>query len=466
MKRAINLLQEWSIPLIAGVIAALIVANMDSGLYSILVHDPVHTWPEHISEYFDGTYDPEAAHAAHGGHGEVEEHIDHAKDGAHDVVAHTDDHADHARAEDHHDKAHGDDDHGSHSGHGWDHYFTMHFLINEIFMVFFFGIAAKEIVEAMLPGGALNPPSKAVNPLLGTIGGVAGPVSVYLGLNAIMGEADWASGWGSPTATDIGLAWLVAKFVFGSGHPAISFLLLLAVADDAIGLGIIAFFYPSAEPVWLNTLWIIPGMVVAFALRRGNVKNWVPYILLGGAFSWWGLYSAHLHPALALVPIVPFLPAGKYDEGLFEQNEGTHDGHLHLHSTLDNFEHNLKGFVDFGLFFFAFANAGVSFAGINNLTWVVLLSLLVGKIIGITGFSWVGVKMGFPMPNGMKLKHLFVAAMVAGIGLTVALFVAGQAFEGATQGSAKMGALFSGGITFLALVTGAILKVKDGGGTK
>ncbi|MBI3598862.1 MAG: Na+/H+ antiporter NhaA, partial [Nitrospirae bacterium] len=119
-------------------------------------------------------------------------------------------------------------------------FLNFHFLINEILMVFFFGIATKEITQACLPGGALNPIKKAVNPLLGTFGGVIGPVCVYFLFVRITGNNALARGWAIPTATDIALAWLVARLVFGEGHPAISFLLLLAIADDGIGLAIIA----------------------------------------------------------------------------------------------------------------------------------------------------------------------------------------------------------------------------------
>ena len=73
------------------------------------------------------------------------------------------------------------------------------------------------------------------------MGGVVGPIGVFLALNATMGSPEWIKGWGVPTATDIALAWLVIRLLFGARHPAVSFLLLLAVADDAIGLGIIAF---------------------------------------------------------------------------------------------------------------------------------------------------------------------------------------------------------------------------------
>ena len=154
---------------------------------------------------------------------------------------------------------------------------NLHFLANDIFMVLFFGIAAKEITEACLPGGALNPPRRAINPLMATLGGVLGPVGVYLLWTVIVGDASIANGWGVPTATDIALAWLVAKIIFGPKHPAVSFLLLLAVADDGLGLGIIAIFYPDPihpiAPMYLLLVAVAAGM--AFYLkRRGIVSFW------------------------------------------------------------------------------------------------------------------------------------------------------------------------------------------------
>lgn len=434
--------QEFSLPLLLGVVVSLIFANFDPTLYKRLVND--------TSSFFTGV--------------EMGHEEDHADDHSEKQDGKNNDKEQADKHDESHSKKHGDDhgdDHGEGHAHGIAHYLSMHFLVNELFMVLFFGIAAKEIAESCLPGGALNPISRAVNPLMGTIGGVVGPVGVYLLLNLFMGEQSWQKGWGIPTATDIALAWLIARLVFGTGHPAISFLLLLAVADDGIGLMIIALFYPTAPPVWLNVLWVLPGMAIAYGLRLKNVQNWVPYIVLGGAFSWWGLYSAHLHPALALVPIVPLLPGPKRDEGLFQDDTTTTEI-----DPLNRFEHSMKGFVDFGLFFFAFANAGVEFSSLNNLTWIVFLSLLIGKTVGITFFSWGATFLGFPLPSGMKLKHLVVAGVIAGLGLTVALFVAGQAFKGpgseSLQGAAKMGALFSGAIAVLALVLGRILGVKDG----
>lgn len=336
--------------------------------------------------------------------------------------------------------------------------FTLHFLVNDVFMVFFFGIAAKEITESCLPGGALNPVKRAISPLLGTLGGVLGPIGVYLLLNSSIGSPEWSGGWGIPTATDIALAWLVARAAFGKGHPAVSFLLLLAVADDAIGLVIIAFFYPVAQPEWVNALWILPGVLAAYALRRANVQQWAMYVLLGGVPAWYGLYSAHLHPALALVFIVPFMPSTKSDQGLFVERRGAVP-----RFALEQFEHQLKLPVDLGLFFFAFANAGVVFSSVSELTWIVLLSLIVGKACGVFTFAFLGRKLGIPLPQGMSVRHLFLAGCIAGLGLTVALFVSGQAFREAEafQGAAKMGALLSSMIAIPVLIFAKVMNIKN-----
>ncbi|NQW22975.1 MAG: Na+/H+ antiporter NhaA [SAR202 cluster bacterium] len=370
---------------------------------------------------------------------------------------------------------------------------TVHFIINEIFMVFFFGIAAKEITESVLPGGALNPIPKAINPLMGTIGGILGPAGLFLLLAWVFygGSSDLsivANGWGIPTATDIALAWLVARIVFGVSHPAVNFLLLLAVADDAIGLGIIAVFYPDplypVAPLWL--LLVVAGMGVAYAMRRFGVSYWPIYILIAGGLSWVGLVKSSVEPALALVVIVPFLPGPRQSPGLFEEDihefEHTHphgseavpEGAAsvraatsekelhHAHAPLDAFEHQLKLPVDFGLFFFAFANAGVAFGSITSVTFIVLISLIVGKLVGITLFSAVAERLGFPLPEGMGFKHLLVTSMIAGLGLTVALFVAGKAYtDPVFHDPAKMGAVLSASAAIIAFAVGRFLKVKD-----
>ncbi|OGQ86706.1 MAG: sodium:proton antiporter [Deltaproteobacteria bacterium RIFOXYD12_FULL_56_24] len=335
---------------------------------------------------------------------------------------------------------------------------SFHFLTNELFMVLFFGMAASEITQSCLPGGDLHPLRKAINPLLATFGGVVGPVLVYLGLNSLIGSPSLRGGWGIPTATDIALAWLVASLVFGRRHPAISFLLLLAIADDAIGLGIIAVFYPDplhpVAPQWLGLT--LAGMAFAFLLRRykGASSYW-PYLLIGGTLSWAGLFKAHIHPALALVFIVPFLPHPLVEhKHLFEEDPRDL-------TPLASFEHEWKVVVDFGLFMFGLANAGVEFAVIGTATWLVFASLAVGKTCGIFGMGLLGRKLGYPLPSHVGKKELLLIGLIAGLGLTVALFVAGEAFtDPLIQGAAKMGALFSAGCGLLAIIGGRLMQVR------
>jgi len=359
---------------------------------------------------------------------------------------------------------------GHHSYHEFLHYepfgikyLSFHFLFNDIFMVFFFGIAAVEITQSVLPGGDLNPMSKAVNPLMATAGGVLGPIGVFFFLNAMIGSPELNNGWGIPTATDIALAWLVARMVFGAKHPAVSFLLLLAIADDAIGLVIIAIFYPTpgipVMPMYIGIT--VVGMLIAFGLRKGGVKNFWPYVLFAGGIAWFGLFKAGIHPALALVFIVPFMPSQQpAKEGgeahIMEEVEGEH-------STLVSFEHSFKLFVDVGLLGFGLSNSGVLLGGIETLTIIILLSLLIGKTVGVFLFSTIAsVAFKAPLPTGMKRRDLFVAGIIAALGLTVALFVSGQAFENTSphQSGAKMGALLSVVAGVIAIILGKILKIE------
>ena len=359
---------------------------------------------------------------------------------------------------------------------------TFHFLINEVFMVFFFGIAAKEITESLLPGGALNPLPKAINPLMGTLGGVFGPAGLFLLLAFLFygGSDDFgtvANGWAIPTATDIALAWLVARLIFGNRHPAVNFLLLLAVADDAIGLVIIAVFYSTeVQPLWL--LLTAGGMVAAGVFRKFGITWWPVYILIAGGMSWVGLVKAGVEPALALVVIVPFLPAlhaaghesdapgGHAEQPSEDPTAHGHaaGGHGHAVGALEQFEHHLKLPVDLGLFFFAWANAGVAFGNLNSVTFMVLISLIVGKTVGVSLFSLFVSKMGFPLPEGMGVRHLAVAGLIAGLGLTVALFVANKAYntpEGlAFLDPGKMGAVFSVVVAALAFAFARLIGVR------
>lgn len=354
---------------------------------------------------------------------------------------------------------------------------TLHYLVNDVLMAFFFAIAAKEVWEAViLKNGSLRG-KKAATPLFATAGGMFGPIAVYLGLALFLGSDTYnavANGWAIPTATDIAFSYLVGRMVFGAGHPAVRFLLLLAIADDAAGLIILAIFYPSGDlaPQWLLvSLAAAIGVYVIFNWlptyldkdQAGRpVSTWVrrnlsfvPY-LAAGCISWYGFMRSGLHPALGLLPIVATIPHADRAFGLFAEAE------TYLRDLLNVIEHALKHPVEIVLFFFGLLNAGVEMSAIGDATWLVLAGLLIGKPLGILVFGWIAAKpLRLGLPEGMRIVDLVVIGCVAAIGFTVSLFVASVAFEaGPVQDAAKMGALFSFAAAGISIVAGKLFKVQ------
>jgi NhaA family Na+:H+ antiporter len=330
---------------------------------------------------------------------------------------------------------------------------ALHFAVNDIGMVFFFALAAKEIFEATLPGGALASPREAAVPLLAAAGGMAVPAGLYALQVSFDGRPDLLPGWAIPCATDIAFSYLAARLIFPPSHPAIPFLLLLAIADDALGLMLLAIFYPSGP---LSLFWfaglMIPAVGAALWLKRRRTLSFWPYVLIAGGLSWAALFYGGVHPALALVPILPFMPHEKRDLGLFAPRESD------LPYTMNQFEHWWKVPVQFILFFFGLVNAGVTVASVGTGTWIVLSSLVAGKPIGIVLMTFIGVRLGLRAPGGLSYLHTAVLGIAAGIGFTVALFFATAAFPRPDQVSllneAKMGALLSFMAAPLAIVIG------------
>ena len=340
--------------------------------------------------------------------------------------------------------------------------FSFHFIVNDMFMVLFFGIAGKEVSESFLPGGALSSLRKAAMPAVATAGGVIGPIAVFLGLAFVLGlDSSVVEGaWAVPTATDIAYCWLFAGLIFGRAHPAVTFLLVLAVLDDLIGMMIIAIYYtPEVHPQWLGLL--VLAIVVCEIMRRFGVRSYWPYVIIGGTLSWFGLHNTGVHAALALVPIVPFMPHAERDAGLFETRDAQGD-------TMHDFEHFFAPIVDVGLFTFGLANAGVvlsgeSFAG--GATWAIFGALLIGKTLGIFGFAWIGSKFGLDLPKPMTMPQTIVLGCVAGIGFTVALFVTTVAVDvmnipTATADMLKLGALLSFAAGPIAYLISKLMKVE------
>jgi len=428
MYRVWNFISSYSILLIAGAILALVWANVDAASYHHFIHYPLwfNSWIGNDIAHWTESF---GAASLNWEIGDVERVV------------------------------------------------TVHYLANDMLMALFFAMAGKEVWEAVvLKNGSLRG-RKAATPLIATLGGMAGPVVVYLGIALLLGSSTFnavAHGWAVPTATDIAFSYLIGRVVFGAGHPAVRFLLLLAIADDAGGLIILAIFYPTGDlaPVWL--LLSFGAAFVVFALfnwlprrldqhkqTRPN-STWVrkylgplPYAL-AGVVSWYGFARSGIHPALGLLPIIPAIPHADRAFGIFSEAE------RYLKDLLNVIEHYLKTPVEFVLFFFGLANAGVEFSAIGAPTWLVMFGLLIGKPLGITLMGWIAAKpMGLGLPAGMRMADLVVLGTVASIGFTVALFVASVAFHaGPVQDAAKMGALMSFFGGAVAILVGKLFRVQ------
>jgi NhaA family Na+:H+ antiporter len=332
---------------------------------------------------------------------------------------------------------------------------ALQFIVNDIGMAFFFALATKEVVEATAPGGVLHPWRRAALPVVAATGGMIGPALIYVALVLLWRQPLLLRGWAIPCATDIAFSYLVAKAIFGGGHPAVPFLLLLAIADDALGLIVLALFYPIGDlHLLVGSVLMAAALGVSLALRRRKTLNFWPYILAGGALSWCALFWGGLHPALALVPIVPFLPHATRDPGLFVPAPAE------ARDPLSELEHRWKYPVQIVLLFFGLANAGVEVQQVGTGTWVVLSAILAGKPIGIAAMVATAVGAGLHLPARVTWRDLIVVGFAAAIGFTVALFFAIVAFPaGPLLNQAKMGALLSISGSVAAVGAAVLLRV-------
>jgi len=315
---------------------------------------------------------------------------------------------------------------------------ALRFPINDVAMVFFFAVATKEVVDATAHGGALHTWRRAALPVIAAAGGMAVPALVYA-LIATATDPALLRGWAIPCATDIAFSYLVARLIFRR-HPAIPFLLLLAIADDAIGLVVLAVFYPLGDLHLLTgALLMAAALLTAFGLRRARVASFWPYIAAAGPLSWAALHLGGLHPALALVPIVPFFSGA---------------------DALERFELRWKHPVQIILFLFALANAGVVVQRYGVGTWAVLAGLVAGKPVGIGLAIALAVAAGFRLPDRFRWQDVVVIGCACGIGFTVSLFFATAAFEpGRLLDETKIGALLSVGAALVAIAAAKMLGV-------
>lgn len=302
--------------------------------------------------------------------------------------------------------------------------------INDGLMAIFFLFVGLEIKREALEG-ALASPRKAALPAIAAIGGFVVPALIYAALN--WGDAQALRGWAISSATDIAFAVGICALL-GRAVPTSlkTFLLALAIIDDLMAIIVIAVFYTS-ELSTLSLLLAGLGIVGLTVLNYLDVRAPTPYLLIG-IFTWVCVLKSGVHATLAGVAVGFSMPLTR------------HNGE----SLLEHAEHALKPWVNYCIVpIFAFANAGVSLAGVSlaSLTATIPLGiaagLFFGKQIGVFLFSTIALKLGIAdRPEDATLTQLYGIALLTGLGFTMSLFIGTLAFDDdATMAQVKLGVL-------------------------
>ena len=312
-------------------------------------------------------------------------------------------------------------------GSGW---FLLDFsvlkIINYLLMSIFFFVVGLEI-KRELTSGHLATLKKAMLPFVAAIGGMAFPALIYL---AIAGQVAPA-GWGVPVATDIALAVGLLTMIGPSVAASLrSFLLALAVIDDIGAILIIAFVYSTG----INFSWLVAALLsIAFIaiLKKAHVSSMIVYSLL--AFTlWFSLYKTGVHPTLAGVILGLLTPNIARQQSNLDDIE---DGSVSVIEWLEHKFHPVSTFIVVPVF--AFANTGVVItsesiktASQSLIAWGTFFGLVIGKPLGVLFASLLAKRINIAdLPEGVTKSSLVATGSAAGIGFTVAIFIANLAFK-------------------------------------
>ncbi len=296
--------------------------------------------------------------------------------------------------------------------------------INDVLMAIFFFLVTLEIKREFIQGELSNP-KQALLPIIGAVGGMLVPALIYIGIN--YKDPVTLNGWAIPSATDIAFS-LGVLSLLGKRVPLSLkvFLTALAIIDDLGAIIIIAFFY-SGEVQSMYLLLMLACMLILLILNKLNIRNFIPYLLVG-AFLWEFTHVSGIHATIAGVLLALTIP--------HKDNKKSHSNSLLL-----KLEHAISPYVAFGIMpIFAFANAGVSLAGmslgtlLNPVPLGILCGLFIGKQIGVFIFSYAAIKLKVAeMPNNSDWVTFYGVGVLTGIGFTMSLFVGNLAFSDANQ---------------------------------
>jgi len=363
---------------------------------------------------------------------------------------------------------------------------SLHHWVNDGLMALFFFVVGLELKREILVGELANF-KKAMFPIIAAIGGMVVPVMFYLSINPTGHAVD---GWGIPMATDIAFA-LGTLALLGSRIPKslLMFLVALAIVDDLGAVIVIALFY--TETISVSALMIVGLMIaVLVALNLGGIRRPLPYMLIG-SILWIAMLKSGVHATLAGVILaftIPMRP--KYDpkdfirhikeklvlikealkeessivknDDLRSQVQALGDGVQLVQAPAQILERKLHIPTAYLIIpIFALANAGIpiEFASLSTtilepVTLGITAGLVLGKLIGIAGFSWVAVKLKLiTLPSDLNFNHVIGVGFMGGIGFTMSIFIAELGFAHSPEDlvMAKTGVLIG---SLIAGVTG------------
>ncbi len=291
--------------------------------------------------------------------------------------------------------------------------------INDALMAIFFFLVGMEIKREIFIG-ELSSPSRIVFPVVAAVGGALFPALIFTFFN--YSDPVAMQGWAIPCATDIAFA-LGVLMLLGDRIPGSVklFLLSVAIIDDLMGISIIALFYTEELSMHMLAYALFTFLILLGFSWKG-VQSKLFYIL-GGVVLWALVHASGVHATIAGVLLAFTIP--------LQKPKG------HSESVLEEFEHALEPWVAFLILpIFAFANAGVSFAGfsfgdiLNGVSIGVILGLFIGKQIGVFGTAILLHKLKLiKKPSNMTWSHLYGVSLLAGIGFTLSLFIGGLAYS-------------------------------------
>jgi len=338
---------------------------------------------------------------------------------------------------------------------------TIHHWINDGLMAIFFFVIGLELKREFMAGELANP-KQALLPIFAAAGGMLVPVIIYISINP---DGPALNGWGVPMATDIAFA-LGTLALLGSRIPKslLTFLVALSIVDDLGAVMVIALFYTDTLNV--NALLLAAILlVILMAFNRGGIRRPLPYLLVG-VILWIAMLQSGVHATVAgilLAFTIPMRP--KYDpkpflahiNDLVEQIKQSYSRESNLvkndemrakvralgegvqlvQAPAQILEHKIhlpSAYLIIPIF--ALANAGIpiDWASLNSIithpvSAGIVLGLFAGKLIGIAGFCWIGLKLRLAsLPPDMNFKHIIGVGLMGGIGFTMSIFIAELGF--------------------------------------